>query len=64
MKIFTGILDFLLGAALVAGAITKWRFYGSFAEKFPARENLAFRIAAGIMGGFLILLGVVMMVLF
>lgn len=63
MHTFTGILDFLLGVVLIAGAITKWSFYGAFAEKFPARDKPAFRIAAGIMGGLLILLGVVMLVL-
>ena len=58
-----GLIDLLLGVALLAVNATDWRWLGAFAEKITMRDKKGFRIAMYIAGAVLFLMGIVMMVL-
>lgn len=52
-----GLIDVILGVALLAIHATEWRWLGSFAEKITMRDKKAFRIGGYIAGAVLVLLG-------
>lgn len=56
----TGIMNLLLGILLIYSAVTKWKWMGSMADRFPMVESDIYRIIVGIAGGLLIILGLFM----
>ena len=60
---FIGMLDVLLGVALLAVNATEWEWLGSFADKITMRDKKGFRIAMYIVGAVLVVMGIVMLLL-
>jgi len=58
-----GLLDLILGVALLAVNATEWKWLGSFADKITMRDKKGFRIAMYIAGALLAVMGIVMMLL-
>ncbi|HBI85281.1 MAG TPA: hypothetical protein DDX71_03190 [Ruminococcus sp.] len=57
----TGVMNLLLGILLVYSAITKWKWMGSMADRFPMVESDIYRIIVGIAGVLVAILGLFMM---
>ncbi|MBR5371840.1 MAG: hypothetical protein IK130_06470 [Oscillospiraceae bacterium] len=60
---FIGMLDVILGVALLAVNATEWKWLGSFADKITMRDKKGFRIAMYIVGAVLVVMGIVMLLL-
>ena len=60
---FIGMVDVILGVALLAVNATEWKWLGPFAEKISMRDKKGFRIGAYIVGAVLVLLGFAMLIL-
>jgi len=52
-----GLIDVMLGVALLAIHATEWQWLGTFANKISMRDKKAFRIGGYIVGAILVLVG-------